>query len=83
MQEAQKQTIAQTAAKLSQAEAYAEQCCNGAALGREVAKPLASQIGRRINRENENIAMLYRAQDILQRHPEFEELAWLIRSGLV
>lgn len=75
---------AQTAAKLSQDKAaYADQCVNGAALGKAIAEPLAAQIGRRLQRENENISNLYRAQDILLRHPEFEELAWLIRSGLV
>lgn len=60
---------------------YADQC--NAAQGYSPKETLSQQIGRRLNHESENISNLYRAQDILLRHPEFEELAWLIRSGLI
>jgi hypothetical protein len=76
---------------MNQAQAEAKQQAQaqyGAALcadqqGYSPQESLVQQIGRRINSENGNLSNLYRAQDILQRHPEFEDLTWLIRSGLV
>lgn len=61
---------------------YADQCNNAEGYSPK-AETLAQQIGRRLNRESDNLSNLYRAKEILLRHPEFEEMLWLIRSGLV
>lgn len=71
-----------TEAKLQAQTQYENAGC-AVAQGYSPKETLLQQIGRRINSESGNISNLYRAQDILSRHPEFEELAWLIRSGLV
>lgn len=72
------------AADVAKKQQYADQCNAGTAPGYSPqVESLSQQIGRRIQRESDNLSNLYRAKDILQRHPEFEELAWLIRSGRV
>lgn len=65
--------------------AYADNdCVQAQAVGRiPVPEPLAAQLGRRLTRASEEMNELYRAHDILMRHPEYEELLWLLRSGIV
>lgn len=59
-------------------------CVQAQAVGRiPTPEPLAAQLGRRLAHGSEELNNLYRAQDILIRHPEFEELLWLLHSGLV
>jgi len=71
-------TCADVAAKAQ----YAQTCTTAQGYS-PIVETLSQQIGRRLQRESDNISNLYRAQDILQRHPEFEELVWLIRSGVI
>ena len=52
--------------------------CSGVAAGR-----LGDRFGYEIYHAQNRIENMKRASDILTRHPEFEELLWLIRSGLV
>ena len=46
-------------------------------------KPLAFRLRRRMNASEEKYNKTARALNILERHPELEELLWLLRSGLV
>ncbi len=44
---------------------------------------LAEQLRGRLNRESKNTQQMRHALRILEAHPEFEELLWLLRSGVV
>ncbi len=44
---------------------------------------LAEQLRGWLNRESKNTQQMRHALRILEAHPEFEELLWLLRSGVV
>lgn len=49
----------------------------------KLAEDTRSRLMRRLRNGNEEHQNLNRAIRILESHPEFEDLIWLIRSGLI
>lgn len=73
--------------KASERPYYGDMCgdqqTTGTANARLAPASAREQVMHRLRRSNEEGEQLNKAARILEAHPEFEDLLWLIRSGVV
>lgn len=62
-------------------QAYYGDTCNAGAACKP--RTTAESLGAEAFYVEERLKNMHRAADILAKHPEFEDLIWLIRSGLI
>jgi len=69
----------------AQAKAQYADCSGGSVLGAAVGRPytLAEQLEKSASGSYQQGSDYSKASSILRAHPEFEDLIWLIRSGLI